>query len=574
MRFLKPRQLKAAFLRIKSENASMRRRFVVYMLSALCAVISFALLLLNLFGGLNFASDRLEQALDYQLDSSATVLREDIDALAAYATVFSDQMSSLLDKTLSDAGLSFDDLRDNQDVLTDLQSEAYLTVYNNMRIAPCSGAFYFLNTTVNSGLEQGYYNGIYLKVANLFSENTIHSKACLYRGAVAVARENDVNLHSTWQNELLTGTFLEIDHMMGGTVERLSDSCLLTPVYELPDTWERARFLCVPILDGQGNTVGVCGYEISDLFFKLSYKTGNMEQAYLVCALLDKGADGYTGQISGSQSGYAPPIEDVFLLEEGKRLTTIRCGEMTFYGKVRDITIGKTTHTLAVMLPKAQYDSSIQDGQMKTWGILLIILGATIGVCLWFSKRYVSPILKGLEQIKSADRAGAQSSVPEINDLFAFLAEQDRLHEDSLTALEQEKQVAQSEKDQLELEYQQARLVYEKAQSDYVLAQEELADAKKELDRLAYSRKSEIDPDDYQHFLAGIQKLTKTERNIFGWYLDGMSAKEILAMTGIMESTLKYHNRNILSKLGVSSRKQMLRYAALMKQQEQGGITT
>lgn len=40
-------------------------------------------------------------------------------------------------------------------------------------------------------------------------------------------------------------------------------------------------------------------------------------------------------------------------------------------------------------------------------------------------------------------------------------------------------------------------------------------------------------------------------------------------MLNIRESTLKFHNHNILEKLGVSSRKQMLRYATLLKQETQ-----
>ena len=59
---------------------------------------------------------------------------------------------------------------------------------------------------------------------------------------------------------------------------------------------------------------------------------------------------------------------------------------------------------------------------------------------------------------------------------------------------------------------------------------------------------------------------------MFELYLLGKTAKEIIALTGIKESTLNFHNHNILKKLGVSSRKQMLRYAALMKQLEQGGV--
>ncbi len=40
-------------------------------------------------------------------------------------------------------------------------------------------------------------------------------------------------------------------------------------------------------------------------------------------------------------------------------------------------------------------------------------------------------------------------------------------------------------------------------------------------------------------------------------------------MLNIRESALKFHNHNIPEKLGISSRKQMLRYATLLKQETQ-----
>lgn len=84
---------------------------------------------------------------------------------------------------------------------------------------------------------------------------------------------------------------------------------------------------------------------------------------------------------------------------------------------------------------------------------------------------------------------------------------------------------------------------------------------------MAYSRKTEIDPDDYEMFKIGLKELTKTEKTVFDLYLQGKTAKEIADILNIRESTLKFHNHNILEKLGVSSRKQMLRYATLLKQE-------
>jgi len=274
-----------------------------------------------------------------------------------------------------------------------------------------------------------------------------------------------------------------------------------------------------------------------------------------------------------SNDYYRAPKGSLTVETEDQGLLCFHGDEISYIGLTRPVLLSpnNTPHTLAVLMLKSDYDRAVTKTLLQNVVLWSLILFFAISCCMFFSRRYLSPILKGLEQIKSNQRKEAQSPYHEINDLFAFLDDQDQKYEDSISALAAEKELAQSEKDELELKYEQAQLVYEQAQSDYIRAQAELLSARTELDRLAYCRKNEIDPDDFQHFLEGIEKLTETERNIFGWYLDGMSADEILEKTGIMKSTLKFHNHNILNKLGVSSRKQMLRYAALMKQQEEGG---
>lgn len=44
-----------------------------------------------------------------------------------------------------------------------------------------------------------------------------------------------------------------------------------------------------------------------------------------------------------------------------------------------------------------------------------------------------------------------------------------------------------------------------------------------------------------------------------------------MQIKNIKESTLRYHNRNIYSKLGINSLKQMLRYASIMVQEKKDG---
>ena len=87
--------------------------------------------------------------------------------------------------------------------------------------------------------------------------------------------------------------------------------------------------------------------------------------------------------------------------------------------------------------------------------------------------------------------------------------------------------------------------------------------AKKEVDHLAQIHTEEIIPEKYEYFISNLGTLTPTENRVYELYLSGKSAKEIISILGITENTLKYHNKNIYSKLGISSRKQLLRFAAL-----------
>ena len=74
--------------------------------------------------------------------------------------------------------------------------------------------------------------------------------------------------------------------------------------------------------------------------------------------------------------------------------------------------------------------------------------------------------------------------------------------------------------------------------------------------------------EDYEYFVCNLKTLTPQEQRIYDLYLDGKTTAEISEIIGIKENTMKYHNKNIYSKLGVSSRKQFLRFAALKQYQD------
>jgi len=67
-----------------------------------------------------------------------------------------------------------------------------------------------------------------------------------------------------------------------------------------------------------------------------------------------------------------------------------------------------------------------------------------------------------------------------------------------------------------------------------------------------------------QQFTAGLSQLTRTERAIYDHYTAGHTTKEITAALNITENTLKFHNKNLYSKLGVPSRKELKRLHLLL----------
>ena len=530
----------------------MRRRLASYLIASLVMFMSLILLLLNFFGIMNPTDHQIMDALDRQLSNYARNVERDYDRLAAYAISFSEQMEIALQNYLSENGLAFEDLENNAEAVTGLQCALYDTVYLNMQLAPSSGAFYILETTVNSQTVIPRYSGIYLKYINLNSDSTVNNDFSLYRGSFIVGNENGITFHSGWQNEMQTDFFDTCDAAFAdGAYYALS------PAVTIPETWERARYVYVPIHDLKGDTIGVCGFEINDLLFQLAYKTEDDQLGPVVCALLDDRQGSYTGQFSSSRFNASNDAAAEFTTAEKDDWVIFDFGTEQCIGKEAAVHLGGDVFSAAIMLTRAQYDSFVQQGQNKIYVILFIATVFSFLCCVIMSNRYVAPILKKIEQIKTNGESGNSLGIREIDDLFDFLAEKDSHYEERLLKLEKAKQ-------QAEREAELAKAAYDRALEERQLAQSEIQ-------QLSDEHKKEIVLEDYEFFICNLKTLTPTEYRIYELYLAGKSAKEIMEITGIKENTLKYHNKNIYNKLGVSSRKQLLRFASLKQHLDSKG---
>lgn len=547
MKLIKRIDLKNLIRHIKSEGLSMRWRFILYAISAIALVLSLIVLLLNIFGILNPAKIQLMNVLDTQLSSYAYNIEHEYDKIAAHAISFSEQLEADVQSYLTANKLSFQDLTNNAEALTELQQSLYDTVFWNMQLSPCSGAFYILNTTVNTHSDISMKNGIYLKYINLYSENTVNNKISLYRGSFSTAKEHNIIFHSGWQNEILTDFFDDCDKLFTEDTHYI-----LSETTPIPETWERARYVYVPIRDYKEQIIGVCGFEVNDLYFQLVHKTTDTQPGNFICALLDEQTGKCSGQFNSSHYNTAD-FDNVDI--STKRNTTIfDFGKEKCIGKYETIHLGNNNFIIALMMPELQYNSYLKQGQQKTAIIILLVTLFAFAFCFFMSKKYVSPILSKIEQIKTNGESNEQLKIREIDDLFAFLEEKDTVYEKQLSILETEKQIAEEEAEK-------TKAAYEKAMAKYTLAQNEIQ-------QLSEDRKKEIVLEDYEYFICNLNTLTPTEYRIYELYLDGNSASDIAKCLNITENTMKYHNKNIYSKLGISSRKQLIRYATLKQHQD------
>lgn len=80
---------------------------------------------------------------------------------------------------------------------------------------------------------------------------------------------------------------------------------------------------------------------------------------------------------------------------------------------------------------------------------------------------------------------------------------------------------------------------------------------------------SVLDPHQVELYIEGLSLLTPTEKAVYDAHVSRLNTKEILAKLQITENTLKYHNKNLYGKLGVSSKKQLQEIHKYLKTQKE-----
>lgn len=537
--------------KLKRAKPSMRRRLLLYM-GALAALLLFSLFaVLLLLGQLKSPREEMKKSLTFQMDA----FRSDVTSLGRNVSVMgvhlSEDMTALIEERVKD----FDALSGSADALEQLEASMLGSLCQYVQQADCSGGFVLLSVSLNPDAAADSFSGLYVQRSN--AEHTT-SDLLLYRGMADIGRQHRVMPHRKWAQEFCPADFPGLADQLEAASAPIERACRTTEFLTLPGTTEQAILLSVPMVGADGRVYGLCGFSVNQTYFSAHHAQPSAVSS-LACVLSDaaEGLDIQKGLLTYPAGGFCF-VPDELLAEKSLRggLSAFVGTELSFVGISEPFTVAagdEAPHDLTVLIPKSDYDRALLKSRLEAAGVLMLLLFFAVSCCLFYTRRYLRPILRDIERLKD-ESGGAQMTFDELQPVSARL----RSHEQTITVLETEK---------LDLQGQ-----VEHMQSQVVDTQEQLDDSLAEIRRLAYLGKKELDPADYQKFLEGYAKLSSKELEICAALAKGLSARQCAEQTGNALSTIDTYRKRVYGKTGIHRVRQLQLCVALMQleQAEQG----
>lgn len=471
-----------------------------------------------------------ERLVENELNHTTAEISRQYGELSVQAIEFAKQLSQSIEKTSQQLGIPVAHLQEHPDKLEEVIAAQFDLAYLSLQKSKSSGIFFILDATVNPQLYNAQYSkaGLYLK--NM-EPNIISSSApniIVFRGFPSIGRSNLLSLDTQWQMEFDIHQAPYYHRPMEAA--RLNQELPLsrlyywTPALTLPETSGEVMLCSVPLIDSQGNVFGVCGVEVSGMFFKLSYMPHQTFFNRLFCVLAPQ--SGSTLDLSQSLVSGGYSVRNIvrnnspLLITKNERSFYIyREGNNSFWGLHTPVRLYPEGSAFAgekwiaaVLIPEEDLVTSVTRLNVLLISLLAVLVLLGIGASLFMSQRFLKPISQGLAIIQSDDLKGAPlTKIPEIDNLISYLATRNQE-------------------------------LYEGARKK----------------NLSFSLLDE--------FVQNTGKLSPSERSVYDLYAKGHAAKEIAEILYLSINTIKTHTKHIYSKLNINSREELLLYVNLLEE--------
>ena len=145
---------------------------------------------------------------DLQPRGFSEVFQNDMESLwhnvSVMSILLSEDMTALLEDTLVQQGLSFEELDGNVEATKAVEDAMLEPLSQYVRQADCSGAFVVLESSMSDGDTADARSGLYVQRANA---GRVTNNLLLFRGIASVGKAHNVMPHRKWAQEFHIGQF-------------------------------------------------------------------------------------------------------------------------------------------------------------------------------------------------------------------------------------------------------------------------------------------------------------------------------------------------------------------------------
>lgn len=506
-----------------ASSISMRLRLIGFLTVLVFTLLIFVFIILLLTGALTAGLRETERFYEKELGGIADAIEKYYGAIAASTVGLSDNLSQNMDRFLTEKGISAVNLQESPEVLEELLDGEFDRLLLNLEKTGASGAFIILDATINDQISDARFSraGLYLKNMEPNAVSAASPNITVLRGYPDIARNRRYALNAQWDMEFMVNElpyFSLLLEKAKETKKPLSRLYYWSEAMPIPKTSEEAMVCVAPLIDANGNVFGLCGYEVSAMLFKLKFIPDNTTYQRMFCMLSP--TDTYILQtksalFSGNydafdikREGHPLMIKDrrgqlfAYAQQEGVNLVGLHKAIKLYPD---DSVFADDDYAVSLIMPQEDLERFL--APLKIRLVLLCLLFLLLGIIasVFISNKYINPITKGLAAIGSQDIEGiARTNITEIDEII--------------------EQIKAMKRDKTQL-------------SDNL----------------------------FEDFIEKVKTLTPTEKTIFKYYAQGKTNKEILSLMYISLSTFKTHNSHIYSKLGISSKDELLLYVKLIQ---------
>ena len=522
----------------KGQTMSMRRKLMLYMLLLLLTAVGILATAFIATGVIGVDDERIYEGMHMRLDQEEGLIDEEIDSIIVQGIDLAQNIGRETQTIFTNNNVTIDNLNNNIDTLYDLQSSYYGYMNTAIQMSGASGVFVVLNATANTEIENSdkSRSGVYLRVSNIDLKEQVNKELNLYRGIAEIGRDKGLRMNNQWQLEFdMDRTPFAIP---GFKIDDISRSYQLSSRFKLQNMWEEVVMLSVPFTGSEGTVYGQCGLELSEALFSLKHPALESEFGALITVLAP-----YDGDILYVDKGLVGGTQDTFITDKenfrvsgDKRLVKLSGDFGDYICVMKDVKTNglptsiqfsgfedtsiasegepkkEVTWKLCVLIPESDYIAFIRSSRMRWLTIAAIFLVVMLIACLIISRRYVEPIVNGMEALKgSGDGDPVKTGYSEIDELIEFMKSKE---------------------------------------DDEVIVEEKLPENISIL---------------FDNFAENVKKLSPAEWVVMRLYIEGHEIAEIPDMAFISITTVRKHNRNIYEKLEVASRDELMLYIDLFR---------